>query len=102
MEIIFEKEYLRELYYNGKTSDKHHRYQPDNVKRYVNVVNTLESVDRAADLMRYRSLHYKKLVGDKAGLESVRVNDQYRVEFKSSPRGEITICSIIELSNHYK
>lgn len=102
MEIIFEKDYLRELYYNGKTSDKHHRYQPDIVKRYVNVVNTLESVDRAADLMRYRSLHYKKLVGDKAGLESVRVNDQYRVEFKSSPRGEITICSIIELSNHYK
>lgn len=33
-------------------------------------------------LLRYRSLNYEKLKGDKAGLSSVRVNDQYRIEFK--------------------
>ena len=34
MEIVFEKQYLSELYYKGKCSDKQHRYQPDIVKRY--------------------------------------------------------------------
>lgn len=102
MEIVFEKDYLRELYYDGKTSDKQHRYQPPIVKKYVRVVNILDSVDKATDLFRYRALHYEKLVGDKAGLESVRVNDQYRIEFKSLAEGGIVICNIIELSNHYK
>ena len=101
MEITFEKDYLRELFYEGVASDKHHRYQPDIVKRYVRVVNILDSVDRISDLLRYRSLRYEKLVGDKAGLESVRVNNQYRLEFKSSEVSGITICNIIELSNHY-
>ena len=102
MEILFEKDYLRELFYDGVTSDRHHRYQPDIVRRYVRVINTLESVDKPSDLFRYRSLHYERLIGDKAGLESVRVNKQYRIEFKSTSEGEITVCNIIELSNHYK
>ncbi|MBO4634738.1 MAG: type II toxin-antitoxin system RelE/ParE family toxin [Bacteroidales bacterium] len=101
MEITFEKDYLRELYYDGKASDKQHRYQPYIVKKYIRVVNILDSVNKPADLFRYRSLHYEKLVGNKAGLESVRVNDQYRIEFKTSAKGEITICNITDLSNHY-
>lgn len=102
MEITFEQDYLRELYYDGEAKDKQHRYQPNIVKKYVRVVNILDSVDKAVDLYRYRSLHYEKLVGNKAGLESVRVNDQYRVEFKTSANGGITICNITELSKHYK
>ena len=102
MEITFEQEYLRELYYDGETKDKRHRYQPSIVKKYVRVVNILDSVDKAVDLYRYRALRYEKLMGDKAGLESVRVNDQYRVEFKTTAAGGITICNISELSKHYK
>ena len=44
MEVIFEKEYLRELFYDGETKDKQHRYQPHVVRRYVRVVNILDSV----------------------------------------------------------
>ena len=102
MDIIFEKDYLRELYYDGKTSDKRHRYQPDIVKRYVRVIDILDSVEKVEDLFRYNSLHYETQIGDKAGLESVRVNNQYRIEFSTSVEGTITICNIIELSNHYK
>ena len=102
MDIKFEKDYLRELFYDGVTSDKHHRFQPDVVKRYVRVVNILDSVENVADLFRYKSLHYEKLIGDKKGLESVRVNNQYRIEFRTSEMEGITICNIVELSNHYK
>lgn len=102
MNIKFDKDYLRELFYEGAARDKHHRYQPDIIKKYINVVNILDSVEKPEDLFRYKSLHYEKLIGDKKGLESVRVNNQYRIESQTSENNEITICNIIELSNHYK
>ena len=102
MEITFEKDYLRELFYDGVAKDKQHRYQPHIVRKYIRVVNILDSVETPTDLFRYRSLHYEKLVGEKAGFESVRVNDQYRIEFKTTAEGGITICNITKLSNHYQ
>ena len=71
MEIIFEKDYLRELFYDGVAKEKKHRFQPSVVKRYVRVINILDSVDSITDLYRFKSLHYEKLIGDKSGLESV-------------------------------
>lgn len=38
MYIEFDKEYLRELYTDGKTSDKKHRYQPKVIKGYQKAV----------------------------------------------------------------
>ena len=96
MEIKFDKEYLEELYLEGKTSDKKHRFQPPIVAKYRKTIDLL---------FRYHSLHYETLVGDKAGLESVRVNEQYRIEFKTTKVVSeivVTVCNIIELSNHYK
>ncbi len=55
--------------------------------------------------MRINSLNYEKLKGDKMGLSSVRVNDQYRIEFEEyieDGHSVATICNITELSNHYK
>ena len=105
MIITFAEDYLRELYEKGKASDKKHRYQPQVIKKYVRVLNVLDSVDSTEDLYRYVSLHYERLTGDKAGIESVRVNDQYRIEFTEGlEEGKIiaTICNITNLSNHYK
>ena len=56
-------------------------------------------------LKKYNSLNYEKLKGDKDGLSSVRVNDQYRIEFEEKTvdnQAVAVICSIVELSNHYK
>ncbi len=105
MEITFEQDYLRELFYEGRAKDKKHRFQPQIVRKYIKVLNLMESLDSTQDLYRFTALHYEKLVGDKSGRESVRVNDQYRIEFRSKTIGKerlITICNILELSNHYK
>ncbi len=106
MEIVFDKDYLEELYLTGKTSDKKHRFQPHIVAKYVKTIDILESVSSVEDLYRYHSLNYKVLVGDKSGLESVRINDQYRIELKtrkvSSDTIVVTLCNIVELSNHYR
>ncbi|MEG1623180.1 MAG: type II toxin-antitoxin system RelE/ParE family toxin [Alistipes sp.] len=104
MEITFDKAYLQELYLTGK-GDKKHRYQSQIVDKYRKTVDMLESVAVVEDLYRYHSLNYEVLTGDKQGLESVRVNDQYRIEFRTQKvisETIITICNIIELSNHYK
>lgn len=105
MEIIFDKEYLRQLYEHGRCSDKKHRYQPQVIKKYTKVIDLMYASPNTMSLAKYNSLHYEKLVGDKTGLSSVRVNNQYRIEFKEEIReGELlaTICNIIELSNHYQ
>ncbi|NVN96993.1 type II toxin-antitoxin system RelE/ParE family toxin [Candidatus Nomurabacteria bacterium] len=106
MNIEFEQDYLRALYEEGKASGKKHRFQPQIIRQYQKTINRLRDADKIEDLFLIASLNYEKLGSDKKGIESVRVNDQYRIEFKSrTERKEpetITICSIIELSNHYK
>jgi len=105
MEIKFDKEYLRELYDKGKTTDKKYRFQPQIVQKYRKTLDILESVAVVEDLFRYNGLHYESLRGDKEGLESIRVNNQYRIEFKTTKvvsETVVTVCNIIELSNHYK
>ncbi len=51
------------------------------VKKYVRVIDLMASLNSTADFYRYKALHYEVLVGDKKDRESVRVNDQYRIEF---------------------
>jgi proteic killer suppression protein len=105
MEIVFEKKYLSELYYNGKTSDKKHRFQPEVIKRYKLRIEALESANSTEDLFLINALHYEVLKGDKKGISSIRINDQYRVEFtthKVESETVVTVCNILELSKHYK
>ena len=76
------------------------------INKYKQTIDKLRVANRIEDLFPFKSLNYEKLIGDKKGLESVSVNQQYRIEFVSVVEGEepdtITICSIVELSNHYK
>ena len=105
MEIAFKEEYLRELYELGKTKDKKHRFQPQVITKYRKTVDILEAVVNTEDLYRFNALHCEALKGDKKGIESVRINDQYRIEFTTTEAASETvvmICNIIELSNHYK
>ena len=105
MEIVFDKEYLRELYETGKTTDKKHRFKPQVTVKYRKTIDILEAVANVEDLYRFNALHYEVLKGDKKGVKSVRVNDQYRIEFTTSQYMSetiVTICNILELSNHYK
>ena len=105
MIVTFGETYLQELYVDGKSSDKKHRFQPQIVSKYVKVVNLMKQQENVLGLTKYGSLHYEKLHGDKEGTSSVRVNDQYRIEFTETiEEGNTvaTICNITELSNHYQ
>lgn len=104
MIVTFGKDYLRELYETGK-GDKKHRFQPDIAKRYKDRINILKNKESIEALYNMKSLHYEVLKGDKAGVSSIRVNSQYRIEFTVSEEETETIvyiCNVLELSNHYK
>lgn len=104
MKVKFNEDYLQDLYCHGK-SDKKHRFQPQIVRKYIHIIDLMISEDNVQGLWKYNSLNYERLEGVRAGLSSVRVNDQYRIEFEEeTENGQAiaTICNITELSNHYK
>lgn len=104
MLVVFAKTYLCELYEHGRTSDKKYRFQPEIVSRYRKRIGMLIGAPSIETLYQINSLHFEALVGDKAGLYSIRVNDKYRIEFTIQDTPEhksATVCSIEELSKHY-
>lgn len=105
MVVKFGKEYLRELFEEGKCSDKHHRYQPQVIRKYVLRVATLQNAPNIEALYPLQSLNYEVLVGDKAGVSSIRIDKQYRLEFIvdfDSAEPTITICTLEDITNHYR
>ena len=105
MKVTYNEEYLEELYTEGKSRNKKYRFQPQIVRGYQKAVKYLIQAHRKEDLFPFKSLHFEALQGDKAGRFSVKANDQYRVEFSIEESEEepiVTICTILELSNHYK
>jgi len=105
MIVIFEKEYLRDLYETGKTPDKKYRFQSEVIDGYLKGISHLEKALNTKELCKYRSLNYEKLKGDKKGVSSIRATKKYRIEFTEKSEGIesiVTICNILELSNHYK
>ena len=103
MEVRFNETYLRMLYTEAK-GDKKHRFQPQVIRKYIRIVDLMKAEMNVLGLTKYNSLRYDKLSGDTQGLSSVRINDQYRIEFEEYiTDGETiaTICNITDLSNHY-
>lgn len=81
MDIKFDKEYLAELYYKGQSADKKHRFQPHIVRKFQRCIDLLEAATSVKTLYQYNSLNYETLKGDKMGISSIKVNNQYRIEF---------------------
>ena len=94
-----------ELYTEGRTNDKKHRYQPEVIRGYQKAVFVLSSANTITDLFRNNALNYEVLKGDKKGISSVRINRQYRLEFTVRDvmnEQIVTVCRLLDISNHYK
>ena len=105
MVVTFNEDYLEKLYTKGETGIKKLRFQPQIVRGYQKGIKFLIQAKRKEDLFPFKSLHFEALHGDKEGRFSIRANDQYRIEFTLEETDDepiVTICNIMELSNHYK
>ena len=60
------------------SSHKSKRWSPGLVKAIRKKIQLLANAYDERNLKNVRSLHFKKLKGDRAGTYSIRVNEQYR------------------------
>ena len=103
MIVKYDKDYLEELYDYGKCNEKKYRFQPQVVQKYQKRIDMLMAATRIEDLFVFKSLNFEKLEG--TDRFSVRIDIHYRLEFKiSQQEGEtvLTICTIMDITNHYK
>lgn len=80
MVIEYDKNYLRELYEDGKCQDKKHRFDASVVKKYQKRIDTLIGATRIEDLFVFNSLNFEVLSGKDSF--SIRIDYHYRLEFK--------------------
>jgi proteic killer suppression protein len=71
MEVTFEKDYLRELYQAGKTTDKKYRFQPGIIRKYIRIIDLMIDQPDILALKKYNGLNYEVLKDDKAGISSI-------------------------------
>ena len=105
MIVTFKEKYLQELYETGKTTNKKYRFQPEIIRKYQYCIKLLLGASCIEALFSVNALNYEVLKGDKTGISSIRVNKQYRIEFTVTSESIdpiVSICNILELSNHYK
>jgi len=105
MEIEFEKDYLEELYIKGKCKNKKYRFSPQVVTKYQKRIDTLMAATRKEDLFVFNSLNFEALEGVPDTF-SIRIDYHYRLIFRitTSEYGEkiISLCTIEDITNHYK
>jgi proteic killer suppression protein len=52
-------------------------------------------------LRNWKSLHYEKLKGDREGLRSIRINDQFRMVFALNERANPQTVTIIGIEDYH-
>lgn len=105
MKIEYAKDYLHELYEEGRCKNRKYDFQPQVVLKYQKRIDTLIAAVRKEDLYPFHSLNFESLHGEKEGTYSIRVDAKYRLEFTIREEGQepvITVARITDLSNHYK
>ena len=103
MIIDFNKDYLRELYVNSEIENWKHDMRPSVIQKYIQTIDKLKAANCIEELYPIKSIDYKIPLGNEEGLETVRINNEYRIEFKTkkSMYRQITICIIINITNNY-
>lgn len=102
MLVSFTDSYYELLYTGGKVPGKP-RFPPEVIKQYRLRIEQIKNSASTQELTKFRSLHFEKLEPKNSPnpVYSVRVNDQYRVEFYLDSTGKIEIVQVIRMSDHY-
>jgi proteic killer suppression protein len=73
----------------------------DLTKLYRRKVQLLAAAVDERDLRHMRSLHFEKLVADRAGQYSIRLNDKYRLIFRLRTGDDGRTAIIIEVVDYH-
>lgn len=99
MRIDFEDDELRRWY---DEPDFHApRYGTDLVKAFRKKLGLIVAAATEQDLRSMKSLHFEKLVGDRAGQHSIRLNDQWRLVLRLEADGHGRVVVILEIVDYH-
>ena len=99
MRIDFEDDELRRLY---EERDCHApRYGTDLVKAIRKKIGIIVAAATEQDLRSMKSLHFEKLVADRAGQHSIRLNDQWRLVFRLETGDDGRVVVILEVVDYH-
>ena len=99
MRIDFEDDELRRLY---EDPDFHApRYGTDLIKAFRKKVGLIVAAATEQDLRSMKSLRFEKLIGDRAGQHSIRLNDQWRLVLRLEADDDGRVIVILEVVDYH-
>jgi proteic killer suppression protein len=99
MRIGFGDDELRRLYEDPNFHAP--RYGTDLVKAIRKKIGIIVAAATEQDLRSMKSLHFEKLVGDRAGQHSIRLNDQWRLVFRLETGDDGRVVVILEVVDYH-
>ncbi len=96
MRFRFADKKLQSLYTDETGAEQ---YEPGVVRGFFRVMAIIQSAPDSRDFYMFKSLHYEKLSGDRAGQHSFRLNRQWRliVRIERDDEGqEVVIIAIVD------
>jgi proteic killer suppression protein len=77
------------------------RFGPDVIKAYRKKVGFLVAATSELDLRAYKALRFEKLLGDRAGQHSIRLNDQWRLILQLDRDSQGKLLVLIEIVDYH-
>lgn len=87
MQVIFKDQKLADLYETGQSK----RFHPEVIKKYINKINFLRTVDNIGQVYTRASLHCEQLGADREGQLSIRLNRSRRLIFTLDQHEELHV-----------
>ncbi len=99
MRFVFRSKSLLLLYTEEKGA---HRYPPNVVESFSDIMAIIDAAVNESDIRAFKGLRYEKLIGDRHGQVSLRLNDQYRliIEIKNDASGKV--IWVIEITDYHR
>jgi proteic killer suppression protein len=103
MLVSFTDSYF-ELLYTGKKIPGKPKFPPEVISLFRLRITQIKNSSSTQELRKFKSLHFEKLEPKTAvnPIYSIRVNDQYRLEFHIDNGGNVEVIDVIRMSDHYK
>lgn len=105
MDLVFNNTELADLYQGKQVKNKLYKSNPTLIKQFIKTIKFLEQAKKIEELLQLKGLHYEKLIKERVGQSSVRINDQYRLifteKFDGSIPPKVVLLSIEEITDYH-
>jgi proteic killer suppression protein len=98
MQFRFANDKLQQLYYHETEA---WNYPPEVVKAFFRVMSVIDAVTDERELYSFKSRRFEKLVGDRAGQYSLRLNDQWRLIIEIEAVGSQNRIVVVEIADYH-